>query len=187
MLKKLSILMVLFVSLLSPLYAAEYKIDASHTFIEFRTKHLGMSWLYGRFNTFSGSFTYDADDLAASSISLDIDPASVDTNWAERDKHLRSSDFLDVEKYPTASFKSTGFIPNDEGGTLSGDLTLHGVTKSIDIDVVKMGEGDDPWGGYRAGFSGTMLLKRADFGIAYNLGPAAEVLEMHLGIEGIRQ
>lgn len=164
------------------LNAAEYTVDPTHTFITFKVQHLGVSWLQGRFNDISGSFNYDADNSAASNVKMTVKTASVDSNHAERDKHLRSDDFLDTDKYPTASFQSTGF----DGATLKGDLTLHGVTAPISIAVTKVGEGKDPWGGYRAGFTGTYNLKRADFDISYNLGPAAEVVEMQFNIEGIK-
>ena len=167
--------------------AADYKIDTAHSFIVFRIKHLGYSWLYGRFNRFSGEFSHDPADPAANRISVSIDPASIDTNHAERDKHLRNLDFLDVEKYPDAGFESTGYTGDAESGTLEGMLTLHGVTKPISIDLRKIGEGKDPWGGYRAGFIGTVTLTRRDFGISYNLGPASETMELELGIEGIRK
>lgn len=163
--------------------AADYKIDPTHSFIQFRVQHLGVSWLHGRFNDVSGQFNYDANNLGDSAIDISVNTASIDSNHAERDKHLRSSDFLDTDNYPTASFKSTGF----DGQTLTGTLTLHGVSKSISFPVSKVGEGKDPWGGYRAGFVGSYPLKRADFGINYNLGPAAEVVEMEFNIEGIRQ
>ena len=167
--------------------AAEYEIDTAHSFIEFRIKHLGYSWLYGRFNRFSGELSYDPADPSANRISVSIDPASIDTNHAERDKHLRNPDFLDVEKYPDAGFESTGYTGDAESGTLEGMLTLHGVTKPISIDLRKIGEGKDPWGGYRAGFIGTVTLARSDFGVSYNLGPASETMELELGIEGIRK
>ena len=167
--------------------AADYEIDAGHSFIEFRIKHLGYSWLYGRFNRFSGEFSHDPADPSANRISVSIDPASVDTNHAERDKHLRNPDFLDVEKYPDAGFESTGYTGDAESGTLEGMLTLHGVTKPISIDLRKIGEGKDPWGGYRAGFIGTVTLTRKDFEISYNLGPASETMELELSIEGIRK
>jgi polyisoprenoid-binding protein YceI len=167
--------------------AATYEVDPTHSFVQFRIKHLGFSWLYGRFNTLSGELSYDAEQPEASTIAVEIDTNSVDTNHAERDKHLRGEDFLDVSKYPSATFKSTKFTPEGEGGTLEGELTLHGVTKPITIEVTKIGEGTDPWGGYRAGFSGTTTLTRKDFGIDYDLGPAAESMELELGIEGIRK
>lgn len=170
--------------------AADYVIDTkgAHASINFRVSHLGYSWLEGRFNEFSGEFSYDENNPSASSVNVDITTASVDSNHAERDKHLRSDDFLDVSKYPQASFKSTGFAANSDGsGVLSGDLTLHGVTKPIDIQVTKIGQGDDPWGGYRAGFSGTTEFKMKDFGITKNLGPASETVYMELHVEGIRK
>lgn len=167
--------------------AADFAIDTAHSFVEFRIKHLGYSWLYGRFNRFSGHFSYDADNPHASAISVSIDTASVDTNHAERDKHLRGSDFLDVAKYPEATFESTKYSGDAQSGTLEGMLTLHGVTKPISIHLEKLGEGNDPWGGYRAGFVGTTTLTRRDFGISYNLGPASESMELELGIEGIRK
>ena len=167
--------------------AADYKIDPAHSFVEFKIQHLGYSWLHGRFNKLKGTLSYDESSADDSSIELNIDPASVDSNHAERDKHLRSEDFLDVKKFPKAGFKSTSFTSSDTGGTLVGDLTLHGVTKEISIDVTKIGEGDDPWGGYRVGFSGTTTLVRSDFDMGYNLGPAGDSMELVLGIEGKRK
>ena len=167
--------------------AAEYTVDLSHSFVHFRTKHLGMSWLIGQFNKFEGAMKYDpAAGADAQSIALTIDTTSIDTNWTDRDKHLRSADFLNVDKFPTATFKSTKFEGDEKGGTLTGDLTLMGVTKSISFPITKIGEGKDPWGGYRAGFEGKYNLARKDFGMGYNLGPAAEVIEMHLMIEAIK-
>lgn len=170
-----------------PIQAETYKIDPGHSFIEFKIQHLGYSWLHGRFNTIDGELIYDEDKPNDSGITLNIDPASIDTNHAERDKHMRSKDFLDVEKHTEAGFKSTSFTANEAGGTLVGELTLHGVTKEVTIDVTKIGEGDDPWGGYRVGFSGTTMLTRSDFDMGYNLGPASGSMELMLGIEGIRQ
>ena len=171
-----------------PAKAADYVIDPIHSFIQFRTMHLGYSWLVGRFNRFEGTMTYDP--LAgpeSQSIRLTIDAASLDTNHAERDKHLRSDDFFDVEQYPTVTFISTSYQGGEDGGTLTGELTLLGITKTVSFDVRRIGEGDDPWGGYRAGFEGSYILKRSEFGMDYNLGPAAEEVDIHLMIEAIRQ
>jgi polyisoprenoid-binding protein YceI len=167
--------------------AADYDIDPAHSFIEFKIQHLGYSWLHGRFNSIKGSLSYDADQANDAYIEVDIDPASVDTNHAERDKHLRSEDFLDVDKFPTAGFKSTSFSANDQGGTLEGQLTVHGVTKDISIDVTKIGEGKDPWDGYRAGFEGSFVMTRSDFDMGYELGPASETMVFQLTIEAIRK
>ncbi len=170
-----------------PLQAAEYEIDPAHSFVEFRIQHLGYSWLYGRFNTIKGVFSHDPAAPEKNTISLEIDTASVDTNHAERDKHLRNEDFLDVTSYPTATFQSTAYTGSAEEGVLEGVLNLHGVSKPIEIHVKKLGEGEDPWGGYRAGFIGTFKLTRKDFGMAYNLGPKSEDMQLELGIEGIRK
>ena len=170
--------------------AADYVIDTekAHAFIQFRIQHLGYSWLYGRFNDFNGTFSYDEKNPASNKVDVTIKTASVDTNHAERDKHLRSDDFLDVGKFPQARFVSTKFEDKGDGkAVLSGDFTLHGVTKPIVIAVERVGQGDDPWGGYRAGFSGTTVLKLADYGITRDLGPAAQEVELTLSVEGIRQ
>ena len=168
-------------------FAAEYEIDPSHTFIQFEISHLGYSVLPGRFNTFSGNFNWDADNPSASSINITIQTDSIDSNWAERDKHIRGEDFLNVEKYPEASFKSTKYTGNADSGKLEGILTLHGVSKPITLTVDRVGEGDDPWGGYRAGFKATTSIRRADFGMTYNLGPAAETMSFDLFVEGIKK
>ncbi len=170
--------------------AADYAIDTQgqHAFINFKISHLGFSWLYGRFNDFEGTFSWDADAPEASRISVNIDPASVDSDHAERDKHLRSGDFLDVDAYPEASFVSTGVEALDNGRlAVTGDLTLHGVTKEVVIDAAVVGEGDDPWGNYRAGFEGTTKIRLADFGINAQLGPKSEEVILILSVEGIRQ
>ena len=170
------------------LEAADYQIDPGHSFVQFKISHLGFSWMIGTFDKVSGSFTYDSSGAPAEqSIAVEIDTASVDSGHAERDKHLRSADFLDVEKFPTATFASTAYEGDAEGGAMNGDLTLMGVTKPIAIAVRKVGEGDDPWGGYRAGFEGSVTLNRSDFGAGMNLGPASESLELFLFIEGIRR
>lgn len=167
--------------------AENYKIDPSHSFVMFKISHLGFSVLHGRFNELSGDFTYDPDDPANSRIRVEVKTASVDSNWAERDKHLRGSDFLDVDRYPTATFETTSFSMDGDSGTLKGDLTLHGTTRPITVAVEQVGAGKDPWGGFRRGFTGMTEIRRSDFGIDYNLGPQAEVMELHFVIEGVRE
>ncbi|MES9939380.1 MAG: YceI family protein [Candidatus Thiodiazotropha sp. 6PLUC2] len=190
MLKRYLVLLLLLSAVALPLQAEEYVIDkkGTHAFIQFKIKHLGYSWLFGRFNDFSGRFNYDEKNPSAADVSVDINPASVDSNHAERDKHLRGEDFLFVEKYPTAKFVSTAFMEQGEGkATLKGDLTLRGVTKSVEIDVEHIGHGKDPWGGYRRGLYGTTEIALADYGITFNLGPASTTVQLELSIEGIRQ
>lgn len=174
----------------APLQAADYAIDVkgAHAFVTFKIKHLGYSWLLGRFNEFDGDFSYDSAAPEKSSINVTIQTDSIDSNHAERDKHLKNEDFLNVKKFPTASFNSTGFkVVDANNAVVSGDFTLHGVTKNISFPVQKIGEGKDPWGGYRAGFTGKTTLKLADYGITYNLGPASTHVEIELNVEGIRK
>ena len=192
-LKKLLAAAALVLAFTMPAQAAEnYVIDTKgqHAFIQFKVKHLGYSWLIGSFNTFSGSFTYDETNPAKDSVKVEIDTASVFSNHAERDKHLRSADFFDVAKYPTASFVSTAFEDKGNGkGVLKGKLNLRGITKDIVINVNQIGAGADPWGGFRRGFEGTTTLHLSDYGMPFaaKLGPVAENVELYLSIEGVRQ
>ncbi|MFK8067277.1 MAG: YceI family protein [Gammaproteobacteria bacterium] len=179
-------------SAMNVVQADEYVVDTegTHAFIQFKIKHLGFSWLYGQFNQFTGNFSYSEDNPSAAKIEIDIDVASLDSNHAKRDKHLRNEEFLNVEKFPTSSFRSTSFEELGDGkAIMKGDFTLHGVTKNITIDIEHIGHGNDPWGGYRRGFYGTTSIKPAEFGITgmEKLGPHSEVLHLELAIEGIRQ
>lgn len=165
-------------------------IEGMHAFVTFKIKHLGYSWLEGRFNKFSGSFDYDESNPSNNRVSMDIDITSLDSNHAERDKHLRSERFFDSKKFPKATFVSTGWkAKGKDKATLSGNFTLRGVTKNISIDVSQIGAGKDPWGGYRRGFEGTTTLQLSDYNMkeSAKLGPLAENVELWISIEGIRQ
>lgn len=171
-------------------HSADYVIDIpdQHASINFKTGHMGFSMLDGRFNDFNGTFSWDKDKPEDSKVQVTINTASVDSNHAERDKHLRSSDFLNVSKHPEAVFKSTSVeVTGKETAKVTGDFTLNGVTRPVVIDARFIGEGDDPWGGYRVGFAGTTSIKLADYNITTDLGPASAVVELDLNIEGIRQ
>jgi polyisoprenoid-binding protein YceI len=188
----LSTLMAASMALTGQTYAADYAVDkqGAHAFVQFRVKHLGYSWLYGRFNQFDGEFTFDEKDPSKNKINVTVDTTSLDSNHAERDKHLRSGDFLDTGKFPTATFVSTEYKPTGEKtADLTGSLTLHGVTKSVTIALEHIGAGADPWGGYRAGFEGRVTIKPDDWGIPMGkkLGPASEEVELFLTIEGVRK
>lgn len=188
--KRLFAASLLSLSLLSSVQAADYTIDTEnmHAGITFRIKHLGYSWLYGRFNDFSGNFSYDPAKPDDAKVEVSIKTTSVDSNHAERDKHLRSKDFLDVEKFPEAKFVSKSFKRNADGtGALEGDFTLHGVTKPLKIDVKEIGGGKDPWGGERLGFEGNAAFALADYGISYDLGAASKTVELLLSVEGIKK
>ncbi len=168
-------------------FAADYNIDSvgKHGYILFNVSHMGFSTLSGRFNDFGGSFTWDKDDPSGSSVQVTIQTASLDTNHEERDNHLRSADFFNVEKHATAEFVSTAYQGDASGGTLAGDLTLNGITHPIDISITAVGEGKDPWGGYRAGFSGEVELQAVDFEFAGPMFP--KTITMSLSLEGIQQ
>jgi polyisoprenoid-binding protein YceI len=177
------------IALSSAASAADYVIDTerSHASINFRIKHLGFSWLTGRFDDFNGTFTFDEAKPEASAVKVEINTDSINTNHAERDKHLRGKDFLDTAKFPKASFESTAVKMDGEKATIVGNLTLHGVTKEIEIEAEPVGGGEDPWGGYRQGFIGTTTLPLKDFGIDYDLGPEAQEVELTLNVEGVRK
>jgi polyisoprenoid-binding protein YceI len=119
-------------------------------------------------------------------VNVEIDTASVNSNHAERDKHLRGEEFLDVAKFPKATFVSKKVEPVGDGkAKIVGDLTLRGVTKEVTIDAEYIGGGSDPWGGVRQGFSGTSKITLADFGITRDLGPSSKELELTLNVEGV--
>lgn len=191
MLKKTFAALALSAAVIAPqALAADYVIDkkGQHAFINFKISHLGYSWLYGTFNDFDGTFSYDEAAPEASKVQVTINTASVDSNHAERDKHLRSGDFLNVDKHPQASFVSTGVaMTGEKTADISGNLTLNGVTKPVVIKAALTGMGQDPWGGYRAGFEGTTTLKLKDFDIAMDLGPASQEVQLILSVEGVRQ
>jgi polyisoprenoid-binding protein YceI len=170
--------------------AADYKIDkeGQHAFVNFKISHLGDSGLYGTYKDFDGAFSFDAAKPEESKVQVELKTTSVDSNHAERDKHLRSADFLNVAKHPTATFASTGVKSTGEGtADISGNLTLNGVTKPVVIAAKFIGEGQDPWGGYRAGFEGSTKLKLKDFAIEKDLGPASSEVELIISVEGVRQ
>lgn len=171
------------------LQAAEYVIDGTdagmHAAVNFHASHMGISQLWGRFNDIQGSYQYDAANPGAASIEVSIDPASIDTNHAARDEHLRSSDYLNVAAYPEAGFSSTAIRDLGNGRfNVTGDLTLHGVTREISFEAVRTGEGESPFGDYRSGFAAEFAVDIADWGI--NLGPNSTLTFM-LAIEGVRQ
>ncbi|KML67895.1 hypothetical protein A0G03_03645 [Pectobacterium peruviense] len=169
--------------------AAEYKFDkeGQHAFIEFRIKHLGYSWLYGSFNDFDGTFAFDEKNPSSDKVNVTINTNSVDTNHAERDKHLRSAEFLNVSKHPQATFTSTEVKKDGEDYDITGNLTLNGVTKPVKLDAKLIGQGDDPWGNYRAGFQAEGTIKLKDFDITTDLGPASQDVELIIAVEGVRQ
>jgi polyisoprenoid-binding protein YceI len=148
--------------------AGTWAIDPSHTHAGFSVRHLMVSKVRGRFAAVSGTVTI-AEDPLDSHVEVAIDTASIDTRDEQRDAHLRSPDFFDVENYPTMTYRSTAVRPSGKGRWLvEGDLTLHGVTRPVPLEVAFEGAGSDPWGGVRAGFSARAEIDREDFNLTWN-------------------
>jgi polyisoprenoid-binding protein YceI len=149
--------------------ALTWVIDPAHSVVELAVKHMMFSTVKGRFPKLSGTIVLDEADLAASSVTAEIEAASIDTGEQARDTHLRSADFLDVEQFPAISFRSTAVVPRGRDRfVVLGDLTLHGVTREVSLEAELAGTGTDPWGGRRAGFSASTIINRRDFGLTWN-------------------
>lgn len=147
----------------------KYVLDPAHSTASFSIKHMMIAKVHGGFEKLSGSFNYDAQDPSKSSVEASIEVASINTRDSQRDAHLKSADFFDVEKYPTITFKSTQLEKNGDGLIITGDLTIHGVTKKVSLDVEgPTPEIKDPWGNMKIGASGTTKIKRKDFGLEWN-------------------
>ncbi len=151
-----------------PLRAETFAVDPAHSEVSFQIRHM-VSQVRGRFNDFSGTVQLDPKNLPASSVDFHIKATSIDTNVADRDKHLRSADFFDVEKYPEITFKSESIKPaGKDKYDVTGTLTLHGVSKKVTVPVTLGGQVKDPWGNTRAGFEIETTLDRKDYGIVWN-------------------
>ena len=149
---------------------ATYQIDPAHSGAQFSVRHMMVTNVRGGFKKVQGTVVYDPENPANSSVTAEIDTASISTNEDQRDAHLRSADFLDVEKYPTITFRSTRVESAGEGEVkLEGDLTIHGVTRPVVLDVEGLApEGKDPWGNIRSGATARTKIKRSDFGLTWN-------------------
>lgn len=151
-----------------PLKADNYSIDPGHSEVGFSIRHM-VTNVRGRFNDFSGTVNMDPKNLPGSSVEFRIKATSIDTAVPDRDKHLRSADFFDVEKYPEITFKSESIKPaGKDKYNVTGTLTLHGVSKKVTLPVSFLGQAKDPWGGTRAGFETATTLNRKDYGIVWN-------------------
>lgn len=145
-----------------------YSIDLSHSYAGFSVRHLVITNVKGNFASFSGEITFDENDTIKSSANVIIDIASINTSNADRDKHLRSADFFDVEKYPEMTFVSTGVEKDGDDMILNGRLTMHGVTKDISIPFEFLGKVTDPWGKERIAFEGETKLSRKEYGMTWS-------------------
>ena len=146
-----------------------WNIDPAHSQVEFAVRHLMITTVRGRFTDVKGSVVTEGEDLTKAQVEVTIDVHSIDTREAQRDAHLKSADFFDAEKYPTITFKSAR-VTDVRGSSfkLIGDLTIHGVTREVTLDVTAEGTAKDPWGSERAGYSATTKINRSDFGLTWN-------------------
>jgi polyisoprenoid-binding protein YceI len=171
--------------------AAAWSIDPVHSEVGFSVRHMMVSKVRGRFTTFSGQLVTAADPTQ-SSVTAEIDLASINTGQEQRDAHIKSADFFEVETYPTMTYKSTGIRVEDGEYILDGDLTLKGVTKSVPLHLELNGFGPDPYGGTRAGFTATGELNRGDFNVSFNAPMAnggvvvGDKISLHLEIEAVK-
>jgi polyisoprenoid-binding protein YceI len=148
---------------------AKYQIDSAHSTAGFSIKHMMIAKVHGSFQKLSGTLEFDPQNPALAKVDVAIDAASINTNEAQRDAHLKSADFFDVEKFPTLTFKSTKVEGTPGDLKLVGDLTIHGVTKSVVLHVEgPSAELKDPWGNTKLGASATTKIKRKDFGLTWN-------------------
>jgi len=165
-----------------------YRIDSVHTSVLFRINHLKIANLYGRFNEISGTVVVNHEDPQASEVDLQVKADSIDTKNEMRDKHLKSAEFFDVEKYPLITFKGR-YARKISGNRyeIKGNLTLHGVTRPLTVKVRYTGAGQGMQGEYRAGFETTFTIKRSDFGMKTLLGPVGDEVRITVSGEGVRQ
>jgi polyisoprenoid-binding protein YceI len=145
-----------------------WKIDPAHSAVEFAVRHMMITTVKGRFTESTGTLDVNEADPTRSKVDFVIQAASIDTREPQRDAHLRSADFFDVEKHPTIRFHSTRIEGSPEDFKMTGDLTIHGVTRPVTLDVTFEGRAKDPWGGERLGYSATGKIKRGDFGLTWN-------------------
>jgi polyisoprenoid-binding protein YceI len=145
-----------------------WKLDPSHSTIEFSAKHMMFTTVKGRFADVDATIVANDDSPEGASLEVTMQTASIDTRSEMRDNHLRSADFLDAEKFPTITFKSAAIAGRKESFSITGDLTIHGVTRQVTLDVAYEGAGIDPWGGQRMGFSASGKIDRRDFGLTWN-------------------
>jgi polyisoprenoid-binding protein YceI len=168
--------------------AETYKVDPVHSTIIFRVGHLNAGVVYGRFNDPVGTITIDSENPANSSLNVEVKTDNIDTHNQKRDDHLRSPDFFNNKEFPTISFKSTAFKSSgDNKYEVTGDLTLHGVTKPVTVTVDKLGTGKDPSGATRAGFESIFTIKRSDFGMNFMQGGVGDEVRLMIALEGVQQ
>ncbi|HEV2292761.1 MAG TPA: YceI family protein [Tepidisphaeraceae bacterium] len=166
--------------------ADNYKIDPEHAAVIFKVDHLGVAPAYGRFNDPTGTIVLDKGDPSRSTFTFEVKTENVDTDNPKRDAHLKSPDFFDAKQFPTITFKSKSVKVDGEKYTVSGDLTLHGVTKQIVVPLVKTGEKDTGRMGYRTGWVAEVDLKRSDYGMTGMMGPIGDDVHLTISFEAVK-
>jgi len=168
--------------------ADTYELDSVHSHAVFKIMHLGLANQFGRFNDISGTVVVDEKTPANSKVEITIKTDSVDTKNAKRDEHLRSPDFFNAKQFPTLTFKSTKVeAAGKDLYKVTGNLTLHGVTKPVTFTFKKTGEGKDPWGGHRIGGETTFTINRMDYGIAFMPDGLGKEVTLMLTFEGVKK
>jgi polyisoprenoid-binding protein YceI len=161
-----------------------YTVDPAHAGIAFKISHLGLSWVQGRFDDLSGQFTLDRQNPANCQFELAAKTESVDTNNRKRDDHLRSPDFFNAKQFPVVTFKSTSVRPGQDGYEVTGDLTLHGVSRPVTFLLSGGKSKEFPKGVQRTGFSAELTIKRSEFGITKFAGAVADSVHLEMSFEG---
>ena len=174
--------------LVAPVFAADnYKIDSEHATVIFRVSHFNIGNAYGRFNDPTGTVSYDSSDPSKTAFTFEVKTENVDTHNEKRDAHLRSPDFFNAREFPVISFKSTGVKPGgDNKFEVTGDLTMHGVTKPITFNITKTGEADTKQAGYRTAWEADVNLKRSDWGMKGMIGPIGDEVHLNISFEAVR-
>lgn len=181
-------LAALFALSTSAFAADTWEIDGGHSRVTFRITHFGASPFYGQFPGVSGTMVLDDADPTKSTINISVAVDSVDTFNEKRDAHLKGADFFNAAQFPTMTFKSTKVAKkSDKVLTVTGDLTLHGVTKSVTVDFERIGTGKDPWGGTRTGGEAIFTIKRSDFGITYMPDGLGDEVKLIVAVEGVKK
>lgn len=170
-----------------------WNFDGAHSSILFIARHMVVARVYGRFNQFTGSMQIDPDNVTTGSVRVEVQTASIDTNSPDRDKHLRSADFLDVENHPVMSFVSSKFEAAPVGLRIHGDLSLRGITKPVVLEARQLGNMTDPWGQQRILFNGKTVLSRSDFGVKWNQAIdnggwlVGEKIDIEVDVQAVKQ
>lgn len=174
---------VVLIGIAAPVRAADnYAIDPMHSGVNFKISHIGLSWVYGRFNSYSGTFTLEPDDAGKCTFELKINTESIDTNNKQRDGHLRSPDFFNVKQFPAITFESTGVKAIKDGYEVTGNLTMHGTTKPVTFALVGGKKAEFPPGTPRTGYSTELIIKRSEFGVGQEKFAGALGDDVHVAI-----